>query len=147
MKQFLLSLVLFLSFVSLLANSELEKKQLRSKVEEYFEVWSMADIDSYGKLFHESAVIFYRDKYSGKIEKESLKLFLENQKRAHEISTQKMSEIPIEIKIYLHGKNTAQVTVYWKLQKGKEIIYGWDYFTWIKVAEEWKILTLFFYSE
>ena len=147
MKQFLLSLVLFLSFVSLLANSELEKKQLRSKVEEYFEVWSMADIDSYGKLFHESAVIFYRDKYSGKIEKESLKLFLENQKRAHEMSTQKMSEVPLEIKIYLLGKNTAQVAVYWKLQKGKEIIYGWDYFTWIKTTDGWKILNLFFYSE
>lgn len=139
---------LFLSFnIGLFANPDIEKKEVQAQVEKYFKVWSLAKIDEYGKLFHENAIIFFREKSTGNIRQENLGRFLESQKRAHGSSTEKMTEIPLEIKIDLYGKDTAQVAVYWKLTSGDRVSLGWDHFLWTKQDGQWKIVNLFFYAD
>jgi hypothetical protein len=126
---------------------EKEKKNIRVQVEKYFSVWSEGKMDEYETLFHPSAIIFYRYKNSNQFRTDSVPDFIAGQREAQKNSTELLTEIPLDIQILFQGKDTAQVSVYWKLFSKNRNTLGYDHFTWVKINGEWKILNLYFYSK
>ena len=138
-------LLLALMVVSVLpccGSKAADDKEVRSFLERYFSTWSAQDMDGYGACFHDQARITFASK-GGQTESLGLTDFLHSQRMAHQTSSVKMNEVPLEMKIAM-GNNITQAAVTWKLSKGAEVNTGTDYFTLIKTASGWRIIALAF---
>jgi ketosteroid isomerase-like protein len=121
------------------------EREIFAFIDEYFTTWSAADIDAYGKLFEEAAVIqLIRE--DGVVNQTKIP-FLEGQRQSHRNSPHPLAEWATSVHIAHHGA-TARVEVRWRLEsQGRAPETGWDHFTLRRHPDGWKIVNLIFYSD
>ncbi|MFZ2087162.1 MAG: nuclear transport factor 2 family protein [Desulfobaccales bacterium] len=119
-----------------------EEQVLARLISEYFSSWSKPDMQAYKNCFHAQASVYFIDA-SGNPHKYSLEEFIAQQEKAHLAATAPMTEKPTQSTIEVRGR-TAQALVRWELLKSGTTATGTDYFTFLKTAAGWKILTLVF---
>lgn len=135
--------LLFFSFCLYPSEKE-DKKEIENFLDLYFSSWSKANMVQYKSLFHENALIQFDSGFE--IKTENLEDFIEGQKYAHKFATSKMTEIPISKKIQFDS-NKAQAIVRWKLSSNEKEQLGFDYFTLLKIKNQWKIIHLIFHND
>jgi hypothetical protein len=127
-------------------HSAKDEEVVRTFLGRYFSTWSAQDMEGYAGCFHEQARISFVTK-QGVVQSQGLTDFIHGQKMAHQTSSSPMKEVPLAMKIELHAP-VAQAAVNWKLTKsagGEET--GMDFFTLVKTAEGWRIMSLVFYND
>jgi hypothetical protein len=107
----------------------------------YFSSWSNRDMHAYRNCFHPKATIVFLDRTNALHTSLSLDAFIRSQEEAHQKSTVKMREVPLDKQITVADK-VGQGTVRWKLFKGHQTVTGVDLFTLVFTAGQWKILQL-----
>lgn len=145
MRRFLLAWCCTLLLAGCGRAAQPDEQALKSYLERYFTTWSAQDMEGYGACFHAQARISYVDR-NGECRSQGLTDFLHSQKIGHETSASPMTEVPTDIKLSGDAR-VAQAAVRWRLVKGAEITTGTDYFTLVKTARGWKIITLVFYND
>lgn len=119
--------------------------EVRTFLEHYFSSWSAQDMDAYGHCFADQARITYLDA-GGHADVQGVIDFVHGQRLAHQQSSERMNEKPLEMKI--QGDNRIkQAAVTWVLKKGSQETRGTDFFTLQHDANGWKIISLVFYGD
>lgn len=119
-----------------------DQRSIELLIEVYFSSWSRRDFYIYKHCFSPSASIYYINT-SGLPQHFNLDDFINSQIRAHALSRVPLTEKPIRIYVDVQGA-IAHGTVYWQLQQGNTFKTGTDFFTFIKIGDHWRILTLIF---
>jgi hypothetical protein len=119
--------------------------EARAFIERYFEVWSANRMDEYGALFAPQALVHYVTP-AGELQAWPLEPFLASQREAQGGDPAREFPLSIDLRISPDGK-AAQAAVRWKLVKGSRTDLGWDHFTLMRLAGQWRIIHLVFYGE
>ncbi len=126
------------------SNEKNDLREIESALDLYFSSWSKANMIEYKNLFHDSAMIQFDSGFE--IKTEFLEEFIVGQIYAHKTSLSKMTEIPINKKIQIES-GKAQAIVRWKLTSENREQMGYDYFTFVKIKNKWKIVHLIFHND
>ena len=126
------------------AAQDVQVKDIRALIDRYFLSWSAQDMQRYGRCFHPKAVVQLVDPKAGLVST-ALGPFLRGQAESHRRSAHRMTETAENVEIRREG-DLARVLVAWKLVDGERIETGYDHFTLLKVADEWRIAHLIFYA-
>ncbi len=120
------------------ALSSTQRAALGDFVNRYFGTWSAQDIDGYGRCFHPNARIWF-----GTGSSMGLPEFLDSQRRAHEQSPVRLTEVPLSWEGQVN-EGLAHVRVHWELRRGTEPVRGYDFFTLVFTEGRWQIIALTF---
>jgi len=116
-------------------------------LDRYFEIWSGQDMDGYGALFDDDAVVQFVAE-GGRTTTWNRNDFLQTQIQAHQLSPSPMREFPLSKRIAVSpNERAAQASVRWKLVSTERQQIGWNHFTLLRRPDGWRILHLVFYSE
>ena len=118
--------------------------EVRTFLEHYFSTWSDQDMDAYGKCFSDQARISFIDR--GQVMSQGTIDFLHGQRMAHQQSSVRMNEKPLEMKIQ-GDDHVKQAAVTWVLKKEGGEQHGTDFFTLQHDGNQWKIVALVFYGD
>ena len=119
--------------------------KIRTFLASYFTTWSAGDLKAYGSCFHAQAQVTYQAP-GGQVISMPLNDFLQSQRLAHQQARTPMTEKPLEMSIQ-GDERVVQAAVKWVLTKDAVETLGTDFFTLIRVDNEWKIVALIFYGE
>lgn len=140
-------LLLLLSVGAALAQKQTgdDEQALQELVDRYFRTWSAADIETYGATFHPQAVVYHVAE-DGRVNRSDLAPFLRGQRRAHAISPG-MREYPLSVDLRLATRDHASALVHWELDRGSEIVRGYDHFHFLRTDDGWRVLSIVFHDE
>ncbi|HCN29498.1 MAG TPA: hypothetical protein DIT64_12260 [Verrucomicrobiales bacterium] len=121
------------------------RAEISAFLDRYFSTWSARDMEGYGACFDPAARVVFVEK-NGRSSSQGLTDFLHGQKLGHERSPVPMKETPAAMKIS-GDTRVACAEVPWRLEKGREVVTGVDYFTLARDSKGWRILALVFYND
>jgi hypothetical protein len=119
-----------------------EQQLLDNLISDYFSSWSKPDMEAYKRCFHPKASIYFIDS-SGNPHFSGLEEFIAGQEKAHQSARERLFEKPTHISLNVQAR-LAQAEVRWELHRGSIAVTGTDYFTFVKTAAGWRILSLAF---
>jgi hypothetical protein len=121
--------------------------EVEGALDHYFTAWSEGDMEAYGATFLPEAVIQQRQA-DGSLLTLARDPFVAGQLQAKSGQGAAMREHPLSKKVQISPDGmTAHAAVHWKLVDGPRTQTGWDHFTLLRDAGEWRILHLLFYAE
>lgn len=144
-KNGLLLLVVILAFAGCRAAEKIDNQGLEADIERYFSTWSRQDMEGYKACFLSGATIHFVDS-AGNAHVSHLGDFIEGQRNAHRQSSVPMQEKPTRIECDV-GNKIARAAVHWELRAGSRVNTGIDYFTFVKVQGQWRIVSLVFVGD